>query len=491
MNDFDATVRDAILTTRALNIKHIWIDALCIFQEKCATDWLTQSSKMRYIYEKYTVTLVPVNSASVKQGFLDPRNTKYAPLSWRGVDKVHQKNQHGSFQQVFLSESWNLENDKLNGPWMKRGWTLQEGLLPNRLLFYSSSQMAWKCCEQILYERGAGSEPLVDVVRGFRDEGGKDFWSFDLFTKFKLLHWFIRGPGLHVEHEKYRLWYDLVEDYSLRQIEHTSDRLIAISGVAEKYADIIEDDQYVAGLWRADMIRGLLWHVPKVKLFDATASDQLLCGGYNGPSWSWLSMAPGFVVQNEWASLVDFRSFAIIEDVRVDLVDPSNLFGKVKGGTVTLSGPTLQFSKLYNEDWQSPGAMLSAFERHLSHIIECDHSQGAKSFSQEGRFAALLMLQHWPSYDNQVDILILQATEPNAKTTSSSFKRIGLVTLAYISDRFNSPSRLHMLYEKARNSLRYRLNPGSWPRKVKRTYCKEVFQEIENNPWPRQSITIV
>ena len=491
VNDFDATVRDAILTTRVLGIEYIWIDALCIFQDGRRIDWLKQASKMRDIYENSTITLVPVDSISVTQGFLNERDMHYIPINWRATGESHDPSQRGSHPQVYLPESWNLANDSLDGPWTKRGWTLQEGLLPNRLLFYSSSQIVWKCCRQIQYERGAGSEPLVEVVRGIFDEGGRDFWSFDLFTKFKHLRWFLEGPACHVRHERYRLWYDLVEDYSPRQLKHVQDRLIAVSEVASKYADVIGDDQYFAGLWKADMVRGLLWRVPKAKLFDAKASDQSSSGGYNAPSWSWASVAPGFVVRNDYVSFLDFKELATIEDVKVDLDDPSNPFGAVSGGSVTVSGPTFHFSKLYNEDWRSPAEPLSAFERHVSNIVEDDYSQRANEFSREGHYIALLMLRHWPSFDNRRDVLILEAARLNANTGSSTFKRVGVITIGYIAENLQASPELLVQLEKARYSLENRLNPGRGLRSVKRVYCREVIQELKDKPWPYQTVMIV
>lgn len=46
---FPDTLRDAILITRALGIKYLWIDALCIFQDS-NHDWTTEASKMAEIY---------------------------------------------------------------------------------------------------------------------------------------------------------------------------------------------------------------------------------------------------------------------------------------------------------------------------------------------------------------------------------------------------------------------------------------------------------
>ena len=40
LNRFDATIRDAVLVTRALGITYLWIDALCILQDHGSQDWI-------------------------------------------------------------------------------------------------------------------------------------------------------------------------------------------------------------------------------------------------------------------------------------------------------------------------------------------------------------------------------------------------------------------------------------------------------------------
>jgi hypothetical protein len=73
LSNFDATIQDAVLVTRALGI--IWIDALCILQDR--NEWSEEASKMNEIYGGSTVTLVITSSDSVKNGFLKERDLNY------------------------------------------------------------------------------------------------------------------------------------------------------------------------------------------------------------------------------------------------------------------------------------------------------------------------------------------------------------------------------------------------------------------------------
>ena len=50
LNEFDPAIRDAILVTRALGLVYIWIDALCVIQDKNSGEWNEEASRMNDIY---------------------------------------------------------------------------------------------------------------------------------------------------------------------------------------------------------------------------------------------------------------------------------------------------------------------------------------------------------------------------------------------------------------------------------------------------------
>ena len=165
ISTLDATLRDAIEISRKLQIQHLWIDALCIFQEN-VSDWLKQSSQMSHIYGNATVTIVSVDTDSVSQSFSRPRDIQYVELPWNACVNQDEAAKCRNSQQVFVSHTWPARDDQLIGPWSKRGWTLQEGLIPNRLLFYSSQQIAWKCRGVVRYERGLQYNPANYIEIG-------------------------------------------------------------------------------------------------------------------------------------------------------------------------------------------------------------------------------------------------------------------------------------------------------------------------------------
>jgi hypothetical protein len=79
----------------------------------------------------------------------------------------------------------------------------------------------------------------------------------------------------------YSYWYELVEDYTRREITKATDRLPAIAGLAQQVAKRLPEDLYIMGLWLSDLSNGLLWTTTFP--VHQEPSPEL------APSWSWLS----------------------------------------------------------------------------------------------------------------------------------------------------------------------------------------------------------
>ena len=247
LNTLDLTIRDAILVTRGLEIPYIWIDALCIVQDAGGKEWNEQASKMNEIYGGSVATLVVASSDTVMNGFLKERQPRYIPISsfsTPGGEATDTK----SPTKVYMSPEWNEDDDFAKGPWRSRGWTMQEGLLPSRLLYYTCSQMIWKCCEEEKFERGV-TKSLAGVVtrmQRYSDDvsfGSGWLWELEIFMKLKRFPDYLPSQldkSLLSEPEIFHLWYDLIEEYSSRRFKHISDRLVA-PRVLQKYSATLFD----------------------------------------------------------------------------------------------------------------------------------------------------------------------------------------------------------------------------------------------------------
>ena len=136
--------------------------------------------------------------------------------------------------------------------------------------------------------------------------------------------------NLHDLNSVRALWHKIVSTYSRMALTRLSDRCVAFAGIAVEFQAIAQDD-YVAGLWRRDLVEGLLWEVdtsqyPK----DSPARAE----SYLAPSWSWLSLDRAVRLQDIMGPRID--RMAVIS-ARVESVT-ENSFGAVKNGVVRAQG---------------------------------------------------------------------------------------------------------------------------------------------------------
>jgi hypothetical protein len=495
LTEIDQTIRDAVVVARALSISYIWIDALCIRQDKKSPEWNEEASKMNEIYGGSLVTLVAAGSDSVKKGFLKERDLNYIPIDYS-------TNPAGAGKpKLFLSPEWDDTKLQDNGPWNKRGWTLQEGLLPNRLLYYTSSQVFWKCCEEQRSEKGV-TESVEDKISEVltylsHDEmvfGSGFLWKLPTFLRLKRFKSYIPanvdGPLLS-HSETFRLWYDVVEEYTPRIFKNISDRLKAISGLARMYGDTVGNPTYVAGLWKEDLIRGLLWHVDDSTLVPKSSADDIAKiseqpPSWNFPSWTWAS-AGYETVKNESKYQGELLALSRIKNIRIDLVDKQDSFGPVKYGSITISGPLRRLPRLYNKNWASTDAKMSELERHLSKIVEEEsHGSVMNKYSSPpgGHFSVLSMLG---DHVHCLYLLVLEATGIVADGINV-YRRAGVVRLSYTQMNV-ADSELAAFVKEEETSIHAQL--GSPKVVVTKVPSNAVFIEVWRGNWQEETVTIV
>src|ERR1700712_3169166 len=125
--------RDAVKVTRALGLRYIWIDSLCIIQDSFA-DWQYESQRMAQVYANAYITIVATCAASAHEGFLTRPRTSFPPTKIPYSTTEHGP---GFFYLCPRYTHW-LANDHdefVEGSnWNSRGWTFQERLLSTRLL---------------------------------------------------------------------------------------------------------------------------------------------------------------------------------------------------------------------------------------------------------------------------------------------------------------------------------------------------------------------
>jgi hypothetical protein len=86
----------------------------------------------------------------------------------------------------------------------------------------------------------------------------------------------------------YSKWLTMISDYSYRNLTYNDDKLPAVSGLANAFAEYLPSDEYLAGIWKNDIWNGLCWKVYNRKSLGQ--SNGQLVKTYRAPSWSWSSI---------------------------------------------------------------------------------------------------------------------------------------------------------------------------------------------------------
>lgn len=143
------TFQDAVIITRKLGVKYLWIDSLCILQKNgqkedpaSKKDWDKESQLMEKIFGSAYLTIAASCANNRFEGFLKPRVPRQF-VTMRGGDGA----------QFHLCEIIDkFETDVEKGELNRRGWVLQERALSQRTLHFTSKQTYWECGDGIKCE---------------------------------------------------------------------------------------------------------------------------------------------------------------------------------------------------------------------------------------------------------------------------------------------------------------------------------------------------
>jgi len=231
---------------------------------------------MDYIYEQATVTIAAEASPDCLTGIVkstcDQRhNQPMLPKTWC-FSKV--KNVRGMIQ--FRVDIESRITRRSRSALSDRGWTLQEEILSPCILRFSAQQVMWRC------PTFQFTEWQPQRVQKTRLTGKPDF-ARPLYDKLLMKSDSATAQAI-LDHNGRAIslssfWYkEVANQYANRNLTFESGKLVALSGIAKKVADI-SGWRYIAGLWLEHLHSGLAWLTPKANAIKHKT--------YIGPSWSW------------------------------------------------------------------------------------------------------------------------------------------------------------------------------------------------------------
>lgn len=180
--DLPQTIKDAIQVTREAGLRYLWVDALCILQDDLE-DKAKIISKMGPIYGGASLTIVASANADPHEG-LPGMGTATRTVAQDTV-KIQ-----GMTLAVGLHDPRKPIPDVDGSVWSSRAWTFQERALSARSVYFTRSQMVFKCAHSaVMLEE---NEPVPDPAfrhRAIEDQAETDMmallWMHPSLSRFE------------------------------------------------------------------------------------------------------------------------------------------------------------------------------------------------------------------------------------------------------------------------------------------------------------------
>ena len=272
------TFQNAVAFARFIEIPYIWIDSLCIIQDS-EEDWQKESALMNQVYTNALFNITANASNDGSGGlFRTRRPSGITPIYWsvgndRKVQDLKFEAASGGTQvsDERLSSDATAENVKELpvGIWMvnevpqiwpeeifqrplsKRAWAFQEFMLASRTIHFEAQQILFECNKHKACESHSLGLPEHYVYSAVYDI---DTWR----VKKPLCYYFTDVPAPTAYPTAHMNWYLLASSFNSLSLTFPSDKLPAISGIAQEFQNTIKS-RYVAGMWRDHLLVQLLW----------------------------------------------------------------------------------------------------------------------------------------------------------------------------------------------------------------------------------------
>ncbi|KAI9696148.1 MAG: hypothetical protein M1820_008289 [Bogoriella megaspora] len=307
----------AIITVLKLELQYLWIDALCIIQDD-NDDWTYEAARMAEVYSNSYLNIAADASRDSTGGLFRQRDPK--PL--RSFIVPQKEGVVDSRRFVFYTDKWELSVNR--SPLARRAWTVQEKYLARRVLHFAEEEVHWECMELFTAE-------CLPLLFNSVPENNS-------IVRKSLPH--ANLPPRQRTQAIYRIWYQLVSSYASGALTVTSDRPIAIAGLARIFCHLLElpESDYLCGMWRPRLQHDLMWQ----KRTDWGMHHEVL-RLTNLPSWSWLSLCAGiWIYPSHEDEDIDTSNLITAEVVEASTSPCRDAFGSVSSGRVILRAPLCQ-----------------------------------------------------------------------------------------------------------------------------------------------------
>lgn len=326
-NVLSNTFSDTLAATRMLNIRYLWIDSLCILQAGAGSteDWREHAVAMRQVYTNSLVNIAAAQAECGADGVFVSRNPSLlrpCHVLWRWPQ---------NFREYPENPCWTIRTPGRHAshgvkdlPLYTRGWVVQERFLAPRVLHFGADRIYWECKQMAMVDESypEGFQLGCPEYRTVVD------WLFDLASVTDE-NTISATSSQSKSTAVWASWQNMIDAYTLCDLTYPDkDILAAIAGIAEKFGQVY-DHGYAAGHFRQHLPFDLVWQNKGERAKT-----------YRAPSWSWASRDGGVGFVRGDCPLCDqcCNSFATVEDLHVDLIDATAVYGQVRYVELKLVG---------------------------------------------------------------------------------------------------------------------------------------------------------
>ena len=320
------TFRDAIEIAERFGISYLWIDRLCIFQDS-PEDWRRESSSMQEVYRNAVLNISALGATDDDDGcFFNRDPSQIAPTVVHLRFAEQEKPKAYRFE---LEKGWAWRLSFEREPLVQRAWVVQERLLAQRVVHFGRKQVFWECKEARCCETHPDDVYVFDdedIMQRRKREDNSHLWK-------QLLDAADRRHATNAYEQLFTDWNAIVELYADCDLTVASDKLVALSGLANDMRSRLQElksgaHRYVAGLWEEKLLETLTWNVRGPAERAST---------YRAPSWSWASL-DGRLNTLVLQTPENTRTFASLISAETELSGTTDT-GEVKNGSIALAGP--------------------------------------------------------------------------------------------------------------------------------------------------------
>ncbi|KAJ4364423.1 hypothetical protein N0V83_009017 [Neocucurbitaria cava] len=243
LEGWPATVLDAMKVTRELGLQYLWVDRSCINQSDLA-EKAYLISRMTTIYEEAQFAIVGLGAGA-----------SYGLPGVGSTPRIPQRKYHLDSGNTLLSILRDPRHDVLESQYWTRGWTYQEGVLSNRHIVFTDTQVYWECRCMAIQEsadvtlfhmpqyEGSRDSVLADcmlsgIFKGATYSGGSSGHQDDLVIAedeaYRLDHGFPINEEITVR-SQLRGLNEHIREFSKRNLTRDTDTLFAFQGIVGMY----------------------------------------------------------------------------------------------------------------------------------------------------------------------------------------------------------------------------------------------------------------